>query len=143
MKEFKFLVGTLLIAILPVLFTSCEPKPGPGDNSSIVGQWLVDEIKETYDNGNGMDIDTKNQKWNFSKDGKLTVEINGGSNEYTYEYKDGKLYTNYAETYYHSDHFVVNTLKNDQMILTTSYEEQDKVGKRVITTQITLSRETK
>ena len=124
MKAIKFFVATLLVAIMPAIFTSCEEKKTP----TVVGTWEVIEATVAYGSSQPYETEEVGQIWKFDEVGALTVE--GNVCEYTEV--DSKLITSYAELY-QADHFVIKELTWENMTIAASYVKETKVGKEVIT----------
>ena len=124
MKAIKFFVATVLVAILPAIFTSCEEKKTP----TVVGTWEVIEATVAYGSSQPYETEEVGQIWKFDEVGALTVE--GNVCEYTEV--DSKLITSYAELY-QADHFVIKELTWENMTIAASYVKETKVGKEVIT----------
>ena len=125
MNKINFLIATLLMAIMPMLFTSCEPTPEPTPEATIIGTWeCVDAIlKQNLDPSGGESLSEKGLIWKFDETNKLTV------NDKTYDYtlSNNTLTTSYAEIY-STDHFNVDSLGLNDLILSAGYVEETKVG---------------
>jgi len=101
MKKIKFLVAMMLIAIVPMLFTSCEEKPEQTPEPTIAGTWECMEAILKYDGG-GEDLDSyKGQTWKFDELNILTI----GDKTYDYTLSNNTLTTSYATSLYETDHF--------------------------------------
>ena len=131
MKAIKF----LLMALLPMLTISCEPQPGPSedpsdtDTISIVGSWQLNDVTRVNSEGASWDMNEKEgQTWIFDQSGKLTI----GSNSSDYALSGLVLTTKVANDY-QADFFIVQTLAMEDLVLSASYEEEDKVGRRTVT----------
>lgn len=134
MKKIKFLVAIMLIAIVPMLFTSCEEKPEQTPEPTIAGTWECMEAILKYDGG-GEDLDSyKGQVWKFDET-KLTID----NKTYDYTLSNNTLTTSYAALY-ETDHFKVDTLTSENLILSASYVEETKVGDIDITVILTFKR---
>ena len=141
MKTIKFVVVTLLMALVPVFFTSCGEKnnqlggdidqdgDGTGETVSIVGEWecVNAVLKHDNDPSAGEDSSEKGQVWVFGED-ELTID----GKSYTYKLSGSKLTTNYAELY-NSEYFKVDNLTKKNMTLSVSYIDETKVGNTTIT----------
>ena len=134
MKSVKLFIVTFVMALLPILFTSCGEKNQP---ITIVGEWeCVDAImKYDTDPTGGEDSSEKGQVWKFNKQ-ELTVD---GGKSYGYTLLDTKLMTEYAELY-ESEYFLVNSLTEDNLKLSVSYDDVTKVGKTTITVILNFKR---
>ena len=124
MKAIKFFVATLLVAIMPAIFTSCDEKKTP----TVVGTWEVIEATVAYGSSQPYETEEVGQIWKFDEVGALTVE----GNVCEYAEVDSKLITSYAELY-QADHFVIKELTWENMTIAASYVKETKVGKEVIT----------
>ncbi len=135
MKKINFLVAMMLIAIVPMLFTSCEEKPELTPEPTIAGTWECMEAILKYDGG-GEDLDSyKGQTWKFDELNILTI----GDKTYDYTLSNNTLTTSYAALY-ETDHFKVDTLTSENLILSASYVEETKVGDIDITVILTFKR---
>lgn len=135
MKKIKFLVAMMLIAIVPMLFTSCEEKPEQTPEPTIAGTWECMEAILKYDGG-GEDLDSyKGQTWKFDELNILTI----CDKTYDYTLSNNTLTTSYAALY-ETDHFKVDTLTSENLILSASYVEETKVGDIDITVILTFKR---
>lgn len=135
MKKNKFLVAMMLIAIVPMLFTSCEENPEQTPEPTIAGTWECMEAILKYDGG-GEDLDSyKGQTWKFDELNILTI----GDKTYDYTIFNNTLTTSYAALY-ETDHFQVDTLTSENLILSASYVEETKVGDIDITVILTFKR---
>ena len=135
MKKIKFLVAMMLIAIVPMLFTSCEEKPEQTPEPTIAGTWECMEAILKYDGG-GEDLDSyKGQTWKFDELNILAI----GDKTYDYTLSNNTLTTSYAALY-ETDHFKVDTLTSENLILSASYVEETKVGDIDITVILTFKR---
>lgn len=135
MKKIKFLVAMMLIVIVPMLFTSCEEKPEQTPEPTIAGTWECMEAILKYDGG-GEDLDSyKGQTWKFDELNILTI----GDKIYDYTLSNNTLTTSYAALY-ETDHFKVDTLTSENLILSVSYVEETKVGDIDITVILTFKR---
>ena len=130
MNKFNFLITILLVAFMPMLFISCEPTP----ESTIVGTWecVSAILKQDTDPSGGEESSEKGQIWKFDDANKLTI----GEKTYDYTLANSTLTTSYAEIY-ETDHFNVDSLTLEDLILSASYVEKTKVGEIDIT--VTLS----
>lgn len=126
MKTLKLFIAVFVMAVLPMLFTSCDEKNKP---ISIVGEWeCIDAtLKLGTDPTGGEDSSEKGQIWKFDE---TMLIIDGAS--YAYELSGNKLETKYAELY-ESEYFSVNSLTDTKLNLSASYESETKVGKTTIT----------
>lgn len=140
MKKIKFLVTTMLMAIVPMLFTSCEekpePTPEPTPEASIIGSWecVNAVLKQDTDPSGGESASEKGQVWKFDET-KLTID----NKTYDYILSNNTLTTSYAALY-ETDHFQVDTLTSENLILSASYVEETKVGDIDITVILTFKR---
>jgi hypothetical protein len=136
MKKIKFLVTTMLMAIVPMLFTSCEEKPEPTPEVSIIGSWecVNAVLKQDTDPTGGESASEKGQVWKFDET-KLTID----NKTYDYTLSNNTLITSYAALY-ETDHFQVDTLTLENLILSASYVEETKVGDIDITVILTFKR---
>ena len=136
MKKIEFLVTTMLMAIVPMLFTSCEEKPEPTPEVSIIGSWecVNAVLKQDTDPSGGESASEKGQVWKFDET-KLTID----NKTYDYTLSDNTLTTSYAALY-ETDHFKVDTLTSENLILSASYVEETKVGDIDITVILTFKR---
>lgn len=136
MKKIKFLVTTMLMAIVPMLFTSCEEKPEPTPEVSIIGSWecVNAVLKQDTDPTGGESASEKGQVWKFDET-KLTID----NKTYDYTLSNNTLITSYAALY-ETDHFQVDTLTSENLILSASYVEETKVGDIDITVILTFKR---
>jgi hypothetical protein len=142
MKKIHFLVATLFLAVLPMMFTSCNNP----DDVTLVGKWeVVDAMYSYYFTGEkGDPIETQSfevgQVWEFTKGGQLTVS--GVADAYSYVLSNNVLTTEYVTAHYHSEakFFMVDDHTADQLILSVHYRETDKVGTRDITRTLTFDR---
>ena len=136
MKKIKFLVTTMLMAIVPMLFTSCEEKPEPTPETSIIGSWdcVNAVLKQDTDPSGGESASEKGQVWKFDET-KLTID----NKTYDYTLSNNTLTTSYAALY-ETDHFKVDTLTSENLILSASYVEETKVGDIDITVILTFKR---
>lgn len=134
MNKFNFLITILLVAFMPMLFISCEPTPEPTPESTIVGTWecVSAILKQGTDPSGGEESSEKGQIWKFDDANKLTI----GEKTYDYTLANSTLTTSYAEIY-ETDHFNVDSLTLEDLILSASYVEKTKVGEIDIT--VTLS----
>ena len=143
MKEIKFLVATLFVALLPIMFSSCGEKNTP-DEITIVGKWEVTEAIRSYyfvnDQANVIESESYEvgQVWEFTKDSQLTV----AGATYTYNLSNNVLATDYATNYYSGTvtGFDVPVHTADQLVLSVTYTEKDKVGERKVTNKLTFKR---
>ena len=141
MKKIKFLVAMMLIAIVPMLFTSCEekpePTPEPTPEASIIGSWecVNAVLKQDTDPSGGESASEKGQVWKFDET-KLTID----NKTYDYTLSNNTLTTSYATSLYETDHFKVDTLTSENLILSASYVEETKVGDIDITVILTFKR---
>ena len=136
MKKIKFLVTTMLMAIVPMLFTSCEEKPEPTPETSIIGSWecVNAVLKQDTDPSGGESASEKGQVWKFDET-KLTID----NKTYDFKLSNNTLTTSYAELY-ETVHFKVDTLTSENLILSASYVEETKVGDIDITVILTFKR---
>lgn len=136
MKKIKFLVTTMLMAIVPMLFTSCEEKPEPTPEASIIGSWecVNAVLKQDTDPSGGESASEKGQVWKFDET-KLTID----NKTYDYTLSNNTLTTSYAALY-ETDHFQVDALTSENLILSASYVEETKVGDIDITVILTFKR---
>ena len=135
MKKIKFLVATMLMAIVPMLFNSWEEKPEQAPEPTIDGTWECMEAILKYDGG-GEDLDSyKGQTWKFDELNILTI----GDKTYDYTLSNNTLTTSYAALY-ETDYFQVDTLTSENLILSASYVEETKVGDIDITVILTFKR---
>ena len=133
MKKIKFLVTTMLMAIVPMLFISCEENP----KASIIGSWKCVNavLKQDTDPSGGESASEKGQVWKFDET-KLTID----NKTYDYILSNNTLTTSYATSLYETDHFKVDTLTSENLILSASYVEETKVGDIDITVILTFKR---
>lgn len=136
MKKINFLVATMLMAIAPILLTSCEKKD-PTQEVTIIGTWeCVNAIlKQDTDPSGGESTSEKGQVWKFDELNILTI----GDKTYDYTLSNNTLTTSYAALY-ETDHFKVDTLTSENLILSASYVEETKVGDTDITVILTFKR---
>ena len=136
MKKIKFLVAMMLIAIVPMLFTSCEEKPESTPEASIIGSWecVNAVLKQDTDPSGGESASEKGQVWKFDET-KLTID----NKTYDYTLSNNTLTTSYAALY-EKDHFQVDALTSENLILSASYVEETKVGDIDITVILTFKR---
>mgnify|MGYP003300437660 CR=1 FL=1 len=140
MKKIQLLIATLLMSIMPMLFTSCdEPTPEPTPEVTIVGTWecINAILKQETDPTGGESGSEKGSIWEFDKE-KLTV----GGKTYDYTLSDHTLTTSYAEMY-QSNSFNVDSLSLNDLILSTSYVEETKVGNVDVTVTLSFKRQNK
>lgn len=132
MKTIKLFIATLTMALLPVLFTSCNPEAPV----SIVGKWeCVDAtLKRGTDPTGGEDSSEKGQVWNFTE---TSLTIDGKA--YNYTLSESKLETEYAKLY-NSTYFSVNNLTENNLNLSVSYDNETKVGKTTVTITLDFNR---
>lgn len=132
----------LLLGILCILITSCNnnnpdtPNPDEGKEVSIIGTWEIEQA--TRHNSEGATEEWTmaiGQIWTFDENN--TVSIENQVYEYTLSY--GLLTTLYAETY-SANHFSINDLSAENMTLSASHEEKDKVGRRIVTYTLIFAR---
>ena len=133
MKTVKLFIATLMMAVLPVLFTSCDEKNKP---ISIVGEWECVDAMLKYDTDptGGEDSSEKGQVWKFDEKA-LTVD----GKAYSYTLSEAQLVTEYARLY-ESEYFTVNSLTENNLNLSVSYDDQTKVGKTTITVILNFNR---
>lgn len=133
MKTVKLFIATLIMAVLPMSFTSCDEKNKP---ISIVGEWeCVDAmLKHDTDPTGGADSSEKGQVWKFDEKA-LTVD----GKAYSYTLSEAQLVTEYARLY-ESEYFTVNSLTENNLNLSVSYDDQTKVGKTTITVILNFNR---
>ena len=136
MKKIKFLVAMMLIAIVPMLFTSCDEKPEQTPEASIIGSWecVNAVLKQDTDPSGGESASEKGQVWKFDET-KLTID----NKTYDYTLSNNTLTTSYSALY-ETDHFKVDTLTSENLILSASYVEETKVGDIDITVILTFKR---
>lgn len=134
MKDINFFVVMLMITIMPMFLISCGDKndPTPDDpitTTSILGEWKLVDVTYTIDGDSGGDLSfEKDQVWSFDKKGILTIS----GDTYNYTLTDNKLTTSYAEEY-KSDHFIVNHLSSDKLVISATHVKETKVGDQEIT----------
>jgi hypothetical protein len=126
MKQINYFLATIMIALIPMLVSSCKPQVEP---DSIVGKWELVEatrvVKEIP--GAGADLnDLVGQVWSFGVDGKLVV----GMDACDYTLADAILNTTYAkQDPFLANYFVVQTRTEKDLVLTATYEKKDnKMG---------------
>ena len=145
MKKINFWVATLFMALLPVLFTSCNQQNG-ADDITVVGKWEVKEAIRAYYFVNDKESLSESesyevgQVWEFTKDGKLMVS--DIADTFTYTVSNNVLTTNYATTHYSelAKFFLIENHTAEQLVLSVHYREKDKVGERDVTNTLTFSR---
>ena len=145
MKKINFWVATLFMALLPVLFTSCNQQNG-ADDITVVGKWEVKEAIRAYYFVNDKESLSESesyevgQVWEFTKDRKLMVS--DIADTFTYTVSNNVLTTNYATTHYSelAKFFLIENLTAEQLVLSVHYREKDKVGERDVTNTLTFSR---
>jgi hypothetical protein len=125
MKQINYFLATIMIALIPMLVSSCKPKNAP---DSIVGKWELTEasrvILEIPEAGSDLN-DLVGQVWDFDANGKLVV----GKDACDYTLSGTTLSTTYAkEEPYQADFFVVQTCDVESLVLTATHEKKDKVG---------------
>jgi hypothetical protein len=163
MKKLKFLLTALWIACFPIYFSSCEPSnpddfeipekpeepntpdtpenpetPDTPENpeTTIIGSWkLTKAIRQNSEGATEEWTMAIGQIWTFDENN--TVSIENQVYEYTLSY--GLLTTLYAETY-SANHFSINDLSAENMTLSASHEEKDKVGRRIVTYTLIFAR---
>lgn len=130
MKKIKFIVATLLMAVMPMFFNSCGGKDkNPSDTTSIIGDWKLVDVTYTIDSDSSGDPSfEKDQIWSFDDKGKLHID----GNTYDYTLTDKKLTTEYAKEY-ESDHFIVDLLSEDKLVVSATHVKKTKVGNQEIT----------
>ena len=152
MRTFKFLLTAFWIALFPVGFLSCEPsvpenpenteKPDTPNNpnnpnnpdtpedsdATIVGSWKITKAIRQNSEGASQDLTSlEGQLWTFGQSNVLTVD----NQEFDYSISETRLNTSYAEIYA-TTFFTIQELSKESLTLYSSYEERDKVGKRLI-----------
>ena len=145
MKKINFLVATLFMALLPILFTSCKQQNG-ADDITVVGKWEVKEAIRAYYFVNDKESLSESesyevgQVWEFTKDGKLMVS--DIADTFTYTVSNNVLTTNYATTHYSeaAKFVLIEEHTADLLKLSVHYREKDKVGERDVMNTLTFSR---
>ena len=145
MKKINFWVATLFMALLPILFTSCNQQNG-ADDITVIGKWEVKEAIRAYYFVNDKESLSESesyevgQVWEFTKDGKLMVS--DIADTFTYTVSNNVLTTNYATTHYSeaAKFFLIEEHTADLLKLSVHYREKDKVGERDVTNTLTFSR---
>lgn len=125
MKQFQFFSAMVMVVIFTTLIVACKPNNAP---DSIVGKWELIEatrtIQEIPEAGSDLN-DLVGQVWDFDANGKLVV----GKDACDYTLSGTILSTTYAkEEPYLADFFVVQTRSAENLVLTATYEQKDKVG---------------
>ena len=132
----------LLLGILCTLITSCNnnnpdtPNPDEGKEVSIIGTWKIEQATRHNSEGATEEWTMAIGKiWTFDEDNTVSIE----NQVYEYTLANGLLTTLYAETY-SANHFSINDLSAENMTLSASHEEKDKVGRRTVTYTFVFSR---
>ena len=136
MKKMHLFMVMLLIAMVPVLFNSCnQPEPDdPNYAKLIVGEWDMtryewwdmeyegeEEIGSAY-------FDEEYWIWEFDGN-KINMYIEGDyDGSYRYEIEDNKLYTEYAN-YYEGQYFKITTLTKNKLVLELTYRDEGVTAK--------------
>ena len=147
MKKMKYFLVMLLVAMMPMVFTSCEqPQPpvdepvkeNPDDSDKdedsyaelIVGKWHVREYSYViYIDGDEDESDSESLSkgewvWEFDEFGEVTAYDDYDEEEYDYQLKGEKLKTELAEDF-GADYFTIKSLTEDKMVLNTHLEYEE------------------
>ncbi|MBQ8386912.1 MAG: hypothetical protein IJX48_05620 [Paludibacteraceae bacterium] len=132
MKKMNYFLVMLLVAIMPMVFTSCEQSQSSIDGSNndkehyeelIIGKWHVRESCScAYIDGNEYESETDTLEegewvWEFDEFGTV-LEYWSGYEEYDYQLKGDKLQTELAENF-GANYFIIKSLTKNKMILET------------------------
>ena len=125
----------LLIAMVPVLFNSCnQPEPDdPNYAKLIVGEWDLTRLEWEVEYEVAEDIgseyfDEEDWIWEFDDD-KLIMYMEGDyKGTYRYDIEGNKLYTEYA-TYYEAQYFQITTLNKNKLVLELTYHNEGVTAK--------------
>ena len=134
MKKMHLFMVMLLIAMVPVLFNSCNPTPEPDDYAKlIIGQWDMTRYEWDMEYEGEEEIgseyfDEEDWVWEFDDD-KLIMYMEGDyKGTYRYDIEGNKLYTEYA-TYYEAQYFQITTLNKNKLVLELTYHNEGVTAK--------------